>query len=186
MSNYHLVRMSSVTSCTPSALKSFDDLPQKHIILFVSILATEIRWVTQHPLMLRIGNKNLSLSILRGGSFFFHCPQVVAEVLLYVHRNHRFIRDGSPGRPPRLSLSSWALCSRSMLLYIHRNCRFIRDKSPGRPPRLSHRSWVLCSRSMLLYIHRNCRFIRDKSPGCPPRLSHRSWVLLSTGPDTSQ
>ena len=28
------------------------------------------------------------------------------EVLLYVHRNHRFIRDGSPGRPPRLSHSS--------------------------------------------------------------------------------
>ena len=24
-------------------------------------------------------------------------------VLLYVHRNHRFIRDGSPGRPPGLS-----------------------------------------------------------------------------------
>ena len=31
---------------------------------------------------------------------------VVAEVLLYVHRNRRFIRDGSPGRPPRLSHSS--------------------------------------------------------------------------------
>ena len=29
--------------------------------------------------------------------------------LLYVHRNRRFIRDGSPGRPPRLSHSSWAL-----------------------------------------------------------------------------
>ena len=28
---------------------------------------------------------------------------VVLEVLRYVHRNRRFIRDGSPGRPPRLS-----------------------------------------------------------------------------------
>ena len=28
---------------------------------------------------------------------------VVVEVLLYVHRNRGFIRDGSPGRPPRLS-----------------------------------------------------------------------------------
>ena len=28
------------------------------------------------------------------------------EVLLYVHRNRRLIRDGNPGRPPRLSLSS--------------------------------------------------------------------------------
>ena len=33
----------------------------------------------------------------------------VVEVLLYVHRNRRFNRDGSPGRPPRLSHSSWAL-----------------------------------------------------------------------------
>ena len=30
----------------------------------------------------------------------------MAEVLLYVHRNRWFIRDGSPGRPPRLSHSS--------------------------------------------------------------------------------
>ena len=28
------------------------------------------------------------------------------KVLLYVHRNRRFVRDGSPGRPPRLSHSS--------------------------------------------------------------------------------
>ena len=34
---------------------------------------------------------------------------VVVEVLFYVHRNRRFIRDGSPGRPPRLSHSTWAL-----------------------------------------------------------------------------
>ena len=33
----------------------------------------------------------------------------VVEELLYVHRNRRFIRDGSPGRPPRLSHSSWPL-----------------------------------------------------------------------------
>ena len=33
----------------------------------------------------------------------------MVEVLLYVHRNRRFIRDGSLGRPPRLSHSSWAL-----------------------------------------------------------------------------
>ena len=36
-------------------------------------------------------------------------------MLLYVHRNRRLIRDGSPGRPPRLSHGSWALndeCSR--------------------------------------------------------------------------
>ena len=32
-----------------------------------------------------------------------------AWVLLYVHRNCRIIRDGSPGRPPRLSHCSWTL-----------------------------------------------------------------------------
>ena len=31
---------------------------------------------------------------------------LVAEVLLYVHGNRRFFRDGRPGRPPRLSHSS--------------------------------------------------------------------------------
>ena len=30
-------------------------------------------------------------------------------MLLYVHRNRRLNRDGSPGRPPRLPHSSWAL-----------------------------------------------------------------------------
>ena len=34
------------------------------------------------------------------------CSFFEIEVLLYVHRNRRLIRDGSPGRPPRLSHSS--------------------------------------------------------------------------------
>ena len=33
----------------------------------------------------------------------------VGWVLHYVHRNRRLIRDWSPGRPPRLSQSSWAV-----------------------------------------------------------------------------
>ena len=33
---------------------------------------------------------------------------LMSEVLLYVHRNRRLIRDGSPGRPLRLLHSSWA------------------------------------------------------------------------------
>ena len=40
---------------------------------------------------------------------------VVVEVLLYVHRNRRLIRDGSPGRPPRLSHSSM---SSALLLFL--------------------------------------------------------------------
>ena len=43
-----------------------------------------------------------------------HRPQVfmagcLFEVLLYVHRNSRFIRNESPGHPPWPSHSSWAL-----------------------------------------------------------------------------
>ena len=34
---------------------------------------------------------------------------VVGWVLLHVHRNRRLFRDGSPGRPRRLSHGSWAL-----------------------------------------------------------------------------
>ena len=69
-------------------------------------------------------------------------------MLLYVHRNRRLIRDGRPGRPPRLSHSSRALISLNrscgwVLLYVHRNRRLIRDGRPGRPPRLSHSSWAL-------------------------------------------
>ena len=42
------------------------------------------------------------------------------EVLLYVHTNRRFIRDGSPGRPPRLSHSSWALIhARHIIIYTY-------------------------------------------------------------------
>ena len=36
-------------------------------------------------------------------------PTWMVGVLLYVHRNRRFIRDGSPGRQPPLTHSSWAL-----------------------------------------------------------------------------
>ena len=35
------------------------------------------------------------------------CVFMVGWVLLYVHRNRRLIRDGNPGRPPRLSLYSF-------------------------------------------------------------------------------
>ena len=40
------------------------------------------------------------------------------EVLLYVHRNRRFITDGSPGRPPRHSHSSWALMPSNRLIRV--------------------------------------------------------------------
>ena len=51
------------------------------------------------------------------------CVQVelvclLLEVLLYVHKNCRFIRDGSPGCPPQLSHSSWVVCLTCAQFYI--------------------------------------------------------------------
>ena len=43
---------------------------------------------------------------------------LVGWVLLYVRRNHRLIRDGSPGRPPRFSHSSWVLTGHKTLSYL--------------------------------------------------------------------
>ena len=40
------------------------------------------------------------------------------EVLLYVHRNRRFITDGRPGRPPRHSHSFWALMPSNRLIRV--------------------------------------------------------------------
>ena len=89
-------------------------------------------------------------------------------MLLYIHRSRRLkIRDGSPGRPPRLSHSSWALSTetvrlcclmsldvgwdqcRSMVQYCFTSTetrRLVRTDSPGRPPRLSHSSWTMPQR----------------------------------------
>ena len=56
---------------------------------------------------------------------------VVVEVLPYVHRNRRFIRDGSPGRPPRLSHISWALNmeveERRDYIYLSLHCHHQND-----------------------------------------------------------
>ena len=95
----------------------------------------------------------------------------LVEVLLYVHRNCRFIGDGSPRHPPRLLHSSWALSNAADEVELHvlgclltwllgANCdqcrrtvqycftstetiRLVRSESPGRPSRLSHSSWTM-------------------------------------------
>ena len=87
--------------------------------------------------------------------------------LLYVHRNRRFIRDGSPGRPPRPSHSFWALTALVgwVLLYVHRNRRLIRDGSPRRPPRLSHSSWALTNFPTV--THTVYRHMHQRTAGFP-------------------
>ena len=105
------------------------------------------------------------------GPGYVSVVQLVGWVLLYIHRNRRLIRDGSPGRPPWLSHSCWALqlsrwwwwcrasCPRMSVDILGTNCdqclsmlqccfastetvRLIWTESPWRPPRLSH-SWTL-------------------------------------------
>ena len=77
-------------------------------------------------------------------------------LLLYVHRNRRFIRDGIPGcRFIRDGIPGCRFIRDGIP-----GCRFIRDGIPG------------CR-----FIRDGipgCRFIRDGIPGCPPRLSHSS------------
>ena len=53
------------------------------------------------------GAQKVHLNFHTAPELWRHC---VGWVLLYVHRNHMLIRDGSPGRPPRLSHSSWRHC----------------------------------------------------------------------------
>ena len=108
------------------------------------------------------------------------CKAIVTSswVLLYVHRNRRLIWDGSPGRPPQLSHSSWAAS------YYHINHYL----NPLQPCRCAHTgihtymqirpTWPFCCWA-LLYVHRNHRLIRDGSPGRPPRFSHSSWTLFA-------
>ena len=63
-------------------------------------------------------NKDTESHCTLGG----HCNLV--EVLLYVHKNHRLIRNGSQGWPSRLSHSSCALT------YTAETIRLIRDGEP--------------------------------------------------------
>ena len=67
------------------------------------------------------------------------CTELV-KVLLYVHRNRRLIRDGSPGRPPRLSHSSWALSTELLGVqpYLFSLCQWRAEKLVG-----SWRIWYL-------------------------------------------
>ena len=65
----------------------------------------------------------------------------VGWVLLYVHRNRMLFRDGSPGRPPRLSHSSWALMGPSAQVWTLRmigpsNVRPVKKEEEGRKERL--------------------------------------------------
>ena len=74
----------------------------RHWSQFVPNMSTDIRGHEALPHHHHHSSSQSSGLCAQGGWW-------VGWVLLYVHRNRRLIRDGSPGRPPRLSKSSWAL-----------------------------------------------------------------------------
>ena len=59
-------------------------------------------------------------------------PGWLVEVLLYVHRSHRLIGDGSPGKPPQLSHSSWALSSKPLNIHPQGCSSSTSNVAPGR------------------------------------------------------
>ena len=73
----------------------------------------------------------------------FQCPccwrrVVVVQVFLYVHRNRRFIKDGSPGRPPRLSHSS---CAPMETRHLPLSLRLPRSRCGGNWLNWDYRLW---------------------------------------------
>ena len=85
----------------------------------------------------------------------------------------KLVRTGSPGRPPRLSHSSWTLWtwlgSAVLLNVLGRRLTYyiIWDKLRPMPKH----------GLILLYVHGNLRLVRTDSPGQPPPLSHSSWTM---------
>ena len=69
--------------------------------------------------------ENVACTVHSPSSFQFRLLPCCCWSVDYAHRNHRLIRDGSPGRPPRLSHSAWALmlpCSWWSLLHSATLC----------------------------------------------------------------
>ena len=91
----------------------------------VDLFETLRRWATDRRTSTPISSTLQSRSFLslppgkRAGETSHWVETLHGWVLLYVHRNRRLIRDWSPGRPPRLSHSSWALkCMSSILIFF--------------------------------------------------------------------
>ena len=103
----------------------------------------------------------------------------LVEVLLYVHRNRRLIRDGSPGRPPRLLHSSWARQSLAVSIFIF----FFFYRSRGRTAR-SRSSWPESTTCSLTSSARSRSTMTmpslctsGSSPDCPGRKGSKSDVI---------
>ena len=65
------------------------------VVVVVVVVAVVVLLIALYSAVLRTRTDSLSSHVI-----------LPVEVLLYVHRYRRLIRDRSPGRPPRLSHSS--------------------------------------------------------------------------------
>ena len=80
------------------------DLYETALINCLSVLTTSV-WIYSIALA-RLAVRQVQIDLTKyslrtkvfGFKLEFFFSEVVVEVLLYVHRNRRFIRDGSPGR----------------------------------------------------------------------------------------
>ena len=112
----------------------------------------------------------------------------VGWVLLYIHRNRRLITDGNPGRPLRLSHSSWAFSVtltryankyKVPCIYSHVPC----IPCPNVPCIYSHARWVTKGDSSYLRVYVSCiSCIPDENYRRPLRsllsCSHDSFPIL--------
>ena len=84
----------------------------------------------------RLSIKTIHLARLREPSTISLSAWLLGSLLLLrdhrnVHRNRRLIRDGSPGRPPPLSHSSWVLSSSLQCCFTStETVRTVRDGEP--------------------------------------------------------
>ena len=96
----------------------------------------------------------------------------MVEVLLYVHRNRRLIRDGSPGGPPRLSYSTWTLMITPVV-----ECCFTSTETVGVLRTATSTFTQLLSSELKWCISDQCS---DVSPGT--QCSSLKWTELTTKP----
>ena len=117
---------------------------------------SEREWGPERPCRI---NTQGSLSVLKRCHTNTTVTQVtygnswVGWVLLYVHRDRRLIRDGSPGRPPRLSHSSWAL---SVTLTRHANKYKVHHGGFNVTCIYSHARWVTVDDSSYPRVYVPC------------------------------
>ena len=97
------------------------------------------------------------------------------SVALRPQRPQALLRIGSPGRPPRLSHSSWALRWLVQCCFTSTKIRSsVRDREPRTVTSTFTQllSFVQLLRSVLLYVHRDHKHFMDGEPGTATSISH--------------